>query len=480
MKNKEKKDTIGLTAKKKDFSEWYGQVLQKAELMDYTPVSGSIVIRPNAYHIWETIQKYLDGKLKALGVKNAYFPLLIPESSLMKEKKHIQGFNPEVAWVTQAGNTRLSEKLAIRPTSETIMYPLYSKWIRSHKDLPLKLNQWNNIIRWEFKHPIPFLRTREFLWQEGHSAFASEKEAEKEVRKILDIYAYVFEELLAVPVLKGRKTEREKFAGAVYTLSIETLLPNGKAIQCATTHNLGQNFSKVFDISFLDENGRKRDVWQTSWGLSTRSIGILAAIHGDDRGLVLPPKVSPVQVVIIPIIFEKNRKEIMKKAVEIKNKLKNHEVLIDDGDYSPGWKFHNWELKGIPIRIEIGPKDIAKNQAVLVRRDTGKKEAVKLSSLSKKVNSVLDDIQKNLFTKAKRFLKSSIKSVKTIEEAKKQIKNGEIAEIRWCSNDLCEQAIKAKTGAKILNIPETHNKTSGRCIVCGEKAKESVYIARSY
>jgi len=476
-----KESEEGINVKKSEnFSEWYTEVLQKAEMMDYTKVSGSIVIRPPAYFIWEKIQEYINEKIKKLGVKNAYFPLLIPESLLKKEKEHVEGFNPEVAWVTQAGDTKLSERLAIRPTSETIMYDSYKKWIRSYRDLPMKINQWNNIVRWEFKHPVPFLRTREFLWQEGHSAFGTKEEAEKEVSQILDIYESVFEELLAVPVLKGRKSEREKFAGAEYTMSVETFLPNEKAAQGATSHNLGQNFSKAFDINFLDEKGQKKYVWQTSWGLSTRSIGITVATHGDDRGLVLPPKISQIQAVIVPIIFEKNKKEIMKKALEIKNKLKGFRIHLDDRDNTSGWKFHEWELKGIPVRIEIGPNDLKKNQVILVRRDNLEKEAVKISSLQKRLGIILEDIQKSLYKKAEYFLKEHISDAQNIDEAKKFIEKGKIARVNWCETQGCEEEIKFKTnGAKTLNISEKE-KPKGNCFNCKKPAKAVAYIAKSY
>ncbi len=406
--------------------------------------------------------------------------------------------------MTHAGNTKLNERLAIRPTSETIMYPSFAKWIRSYKDLPLKLNQWNNVVRWEFKHPVPFLRTREFLWQEGHSAFASSEEAGEEVKEILDVYASVFEDLLAVPVLRGIKSDKEKFAGADYTLSVETFLPNEKAAQGATSHNLGQNFSTAFNISFLNERGHKDFVWQTSWGLSTRSIGIMIATHGDDRGLILPPKVAPIQIVIvpilfedtkvkvlkasqtielvvIPIIFEKNKKDVLKKAAEIKKQLKSFRVHLDGReDYNAGWKFHEWELKGIPIRIEIGPNDIKKRQVVLVRRDTLKKEVIKISNLDKKVHSVLEDIQKNLYRKANNFLQSHIASAKNINEAKKLIDSGKIVKADWCGTGSCEEDIKAKTnGAKTLNISEKE-KAKGKCFNCGRQAEGIVYIARSY
>ena len=476
-----KKSQEGLTVKKSNFSEWYTQVIQKAELADYTRVSGALVFRPASYFIWEKIQEYFNKRIKKLDVKNVYFPSLIPESLLKKEKEHIKGFEPEVAWVTHAGNTRLKEKLAIRPTSETLIYDSYKKWIRSYKDLPLKLNQWVNIVRWEFKHPVPFLRTREFLWQEGHSVFATEKQADEEVRQILDVYTDVYQDLLAIPVLKGKKSDKEKFAGALYTLSIETLLPNGKAIQCATSHNLGQNFSKVFGITFLDRNGKKQYAWQTSWGLSTRSIGIMVAIHGDDKGLVLPPNVASTQVVIIPIIFEKQKREILKKAREIKSKIKGYSIYLDDREeYSPGWKFNEWELKGVPIRIELGPKDIKKNQVVIVRRDTSKKEIVKISNLNKKIKTLLEDIQNNLFNNASKFLNSNIKEAKNMADFKRLIDQGKIVKVRWCGETECEDNIKFKMGgAKSLNIP-FDQKARGNCIQCGKKAELVAYFAKSY
>jgi len=477
-----KKSQEGLTVKKdENFSEWYTQVIQKADLIEYSNVSGSMVIRPNAYHIWEQIQKYFDKKIKRLGVKNAYFPLLIPEKLLKKESQHVEGFSPEVAWVTHAGDNKLKEKLAIRPTSETIMYDSYKKWIRSYKDLPLKINQWCNVIRWEFKHPVPFLRTREFLWQEGHNVFATETEVQKDTKQMLNVYEEIFQDLLAIPVLKGKKSEKEKFAGADYTLSVETIFPNGKAIQGATSHNLGQNFAKVFDISFKDKKEKKQYGWQNSWGLSTRSIGIMLAIHGDDHGLVLPPKVAPIQAVIVPIFTGENKKKILKKAKELKSKLKSYEVHLDDRDgYSPGWKFHEWELKGIPIRIEIGPKDIIKNQVVIVRRDIPKKEVVKISQLNKKVKSLLEEIQKNLFNRAEKNLKSNIVNIKTLDQLKTTIKKGKFGKANWCRTKSCEEDFKYKTnGAKTLNMP-FNEKAKGKCFNCSKQAKDIVYIGKSY
>jgi prolyl-tRNA synthetase len=477
------KESLGLTVKKsEDISEWYTQVIQKSELIEYTNVSGCYILRPSSYSIWESIQKFFDGKIKDDGVKNAYFPLLIPESLLNKEQEHVEGFTPEVAWVTEAGSSKLAERLAVRPTSETIMYPAYSKWIRSHKDLPLRLNQWNSVVRWEFRNPIPFIRSREFLWQEGHTAFASKNEADAEAKKILDFYAQVYEELLAVPVIKGRKSFKEKFAGADYSLSIETFLPSGKAVQCATSHHLGQNFSKPFEISYLDKDGKSQFVWQNSWGLTTRSIGIMVLVHGDDKGLVIPPRVASTQVVIVPIVFDDSKDKVLKKAYEIKKSLSKFSVMVDDRDYNPGWKFNEWEMKGIPVRIEIGPKDLKDNQVVLVRRDLGKKEVVKVKDLDKKVKDSLDSMQKDLFNKAKKFLEGSVVEVKDWKQFVKAVEDKKLVKALWCEEVECEEWIKDKAnGAKSLMIPFDQPKSvKGKCVQCGKDAKSYAYFAKSY
>lgn len=473
----------GITVKKnEDFSEWYTQVIQKADLIEYTDVSGCYVLKPRAYAIWEKVQEFFNKELKKRNVKNAYFPLLIPEHLLTKEKEHVEGFSPEVAWVTHGGKSKLAERLAIRPTSETIMYDSYSKWIRSHNDLPLKLNQWCNIVRWEFKNPVPFLRSREFLWQEGHTVFATKKEAEKEVYDILSVYKKIFEELYAVPVIEGIKSEKEKFAGAVFTLSVETFLPSGKGIQGATSHFLGQNFAKAFGITFLDKDSKKQYGWQNSWGFSTRSIGEMIMMHSDDKGLVLPPKIAPTQVVIVPIVFEDSKDKILAKTKEIAKQLKSFDVEIDDRDsYSPGWKFNEWEMKGVPIRIEIGPKDLAKSQAVLVRRDTGDKKVVKISEIKNVVTKLLDDIQNNLFEKAKKFIDLSIIEVKNMKELIKVIKDKKMAKAPWCNTPECEENLKDKTGgAKSLNIPFDQPKVSGKCVCCDKEAKVVALFAKSY
>jgi len=360
---------LGLTVtKEQDFSGWYTQLLQKAELIEYSDVSGCYILRPRAYYIWEKIQEYLDKKFKATGVKNTYFPLFIPESLLTKEKEHVEGFSPEVAWVTHAGETKLNERLAIRPTSETIMYAAYAKWIRSYKDLPLLLNQWNSVVRWEFRNPVPFLRSREFLWQEGHSVFATKQEADTEVRERLEIYDQCYNELLCIPTLKGRKSEKEKFAGADYSYSLEAFLPNGRAAQACTSHHLGQNFSRAFNIIYLDNEGQQQYAYQNSWGFSTRSLGIMIMIHSDNKGLILPPAVAECQAVIIPISSEEKKKDILNACKQAQKTLKHFNAFVDDREeHTPGWKYNEWELKGIPLRIEIGPRDLEKDQAVLVR-----------------------------------------------------------------------------------------------------------------
>lgn len=482
MKDKKHKDekNLGIDAEKDEFSNWYTQILLKAELIDYSPVSGCYILRPRAYAIWEKVQHYFDNLIKNDGVKNVYFPLLIPENLLNKEKEHVKGFSPEVAWVTEAGNTKLSERLAIRPTSETIMYSSFSKWIHSWRDLPLRINQWANIVRWEFKHPLPLIRSREFLWQEGHSVFALQNEADEEVYKIREFYESVFKNMYAVPVIKGRKTEKEKFAGADYTLSTEVFLPSGKAIQGATTHNLGQNFSKSFDITFLDKNEKKTYPFQTSWGLSTRSIGIAIMMHSDDKGLVLSPRVAETQIIIVPIFTEENKKVILKAAQDIKDKLKGYSVEIDISDKTPGFKFNDSELKGIPIRIELGKKDLDKNEVTIFRRDTLKKESVKIKDISDKIKKLIDDIHNNLYYKAEEFLQKSTISVNDMIKLKKTISDKKLGVAEWCGDEKCEDNIKSETGgAKIICINED-TKPKKNCVNCKKKSKYVIYVAKSY
>jgi len=477
----EKKETLGLNVKKSvNLSDWYTQVVQKAELADYSSVSGCMVLRPNSYAIWENIQKIFDSMLKKTGHKNAYFPMFIPEHLLMKEKEHVEGFAPEVAWVTHGGNTKMKERLAIRPSSETIISESYANWVRSWRDLPLLINQWCNIVRWEFKYPRPFLRTREFLWQEGHTLHATEQGADKEVMDILYMYKDLMENYLAIPVLTGKKTEKEKFAGAVYTMALEAFMPDGKALQMGTSHMLGQNFAKAFKIRFLGKDEKYHTPWQTSWGITTRLIGAIIMVHGDDKGLIIPPKIAPIHAVIIPILFDKSKEKILKKAEEIKNKLKEYNIEIDKRDeYSPGWKFHEWELKGIPLRIELGPKDLEKNQVVLVRRDTGEKEFVKTAELNKKVRQTLDEIQKDLFTKAKNFLNKNIVEVDNWNDFLKAIKAKKIPKAFFCGEKECEESIKFESDGATSRCIKS-DKESGKCVKCGKKAKYKVYFSKSY
>src|SRR3989338_1836437 len=398
----------------------------------------------------------------------------------MKEQEHIKGFTPEVAWVTKSGNTVLKEPLAIRPTSETIFYPAYSKWIRSCRDLPLRLNQWANIVRWEFKNPVPFIRSREFLWQEGHSAFETKQEAEEEVKKIQDFYEKTYKEILAIPVIKGKKTDKEKFAGADYTLTIETFLPSGKSAQSATSHLLGQNFAKAFNITYLDKSEKKQYVWQTSWGISTRSIGIAIMMHSDNKGLVLSPKVSETQVIIIPIFDKENKKEISKKVKEMEAKLKkeNIRVKVDDSDSKPGFKFNEWEMKGIPLRIEIGPKDLQKNQVVFARRDNQKKDTIKYNDITKEVKKTLEDIHKNLYNKAKKHIEENTVIAKDMNELKKAIENKKLVKATWDGEIKSEETIKEKTnGAKIICIIDEKPKSNAKCVSSGKPVKNIVYIA---
>ena len=477
-----KESQEGVTVRKdKDFSEWYTQVITKADLADYSPVSGCIIFKPYAYAIWEKIVSVVDGYIKAMGVQNAYFPLFIPEKLLNKEKAHVEGFSPEVAWVTHAGKSKLEERLAIRPTSETIMYDAYANWIRSWRDLPLRLNQWNSVVRWEFKHPVPFLRTREFLWNEGHTAFATQKEAEKECMDILRMYEKVLRDYLALYAQLGKKTEKEKFAGAEYSLSSELFMPNGKAIQGPDSHHDGQNFAKAFDIQFLDKQEKKQYVWQNTWAITTRVIGIMIAVHGDDKGLVLPPAIAPHKIVVVPIVFKKGGEIVLKKAKAISEKLKKYDVVFDDRDYSPGWKFNEWELKGIPLRIEIGPNDLKKKQVVLVRRDTGKKAFVKEGKLLTTVENILQNMQTNLYKQSQNVLKKNIVKAKAMNDLVKAIKAKKFVEAFWCGEQNCEEKIKEKAdGSKILNIPFEQPKSLGNCVCCSKKSKWQVVIAKSY
>jgi len=475
---------IGITvSKSENFSEWYTQVVIKAELADYAPVKGLIVLRPDGYSIWESIKESLDKKLKETGHRNGFLPVLIPESLLAKEKEHFEGFNPEVFWVTHSGNSEIGDRLALRPTSETLAYSLFSKWIRSWRDLPLKINFWNSALRAEIKGTKPFLRTSEFLWQEGHTVHATKDEAEKEVADILELYKKTIEEELAVPVITGKKSEKDKFVGAVYTDTLESLMPDGKALQMGTSHFLGENFSKPFDVKYLDENNVETFAWQTSWGVSWRLIGGMIMIHGDDKGLVLPPKVAPIQVVIIPIYYSNDDKEkVMQKANQIKDILSEIDlrVHLDDREQlTPGFKFNDWEMRGIPIRIEIGPKDIAKNQAVLVRRHNQTKTSIEMDSLTEKISSELKNIQKEMFDAAKKILDERVVRVSEYQQFKEELDNGKMIDCSWCGNQTCEDKIKEETGADLRVIPSDNTKAE-TCIYCKNSGTTNVLFARGY
>ena len=475
----------GITVKKNDdFSEWYTQIVIKAELADYAPVKGLIVLRPDGYSIWESLKSSLDSKLTATGHRNGFLPVLIPESLLGKEKDHFTGFNPEVFWVTHSGDGKIGDRLALRPTSETLAYTMYAKWIRSWRDLPLKINFWNSALRAEIKGTKPFLRTSEFLWQEGHTAHADKDEAEKEVTDILEIYKKTVEEELAIPVITGRKSEKEKFVGAVYTLTMESLMPDGKALQMGTTHFLGQNFSKPFEVKYADKNNVESFVWQTSWGVSWRLIGGMIMVHGDDKGLVLPPKVAPIQVVIIPIYHsDEEKKTILEKSREIELNLRsqNIRVHLDDRDQvTPGFKFNDWEMKGIPIRIELGARDIAEGKIVLARRDTGEKKDLDMHIKDSVITDELEKMHDDMFTNAKKILDDRTASTKTYDEFKSELEKGMLIKAPICDNPSCEEKIKEETGADIRVIPDDCKDSNSKCIYCDGQSKIRPLFARGY
>ncbi len=488
--------------KLEDFAEWYSETITKSEMIDYYEISGCYILRPWSYSIWEIIQRFFDDKIKEIGVENAYFPLFVSERALNKEKDHVEGFSPEVAWVTKSGDKSLENPIAIRPTSETIMYPSFAKWIRSHRDLPVKLNQWTNVVRWEFKNPTPFIRTREFLWQEGHTAHSSLEEADKQVYDILELYRQVYEDVLAVPVIPGKKTENEKFAGGYYTTTIETMIPaNGKGIQCATSHNLGQNFSKMFEISYLDIAQNSQLAWQTSWGMTTRTIGVMVMTHGDDQGLVLPPRVAPIQAILIPIITSKDNPEPIKnKLHEIAKSLKSVGVRnkVDDSDlHNPGWKFSHWELKGVPIRIEFGAKDMQKEQVTVVCRDNKEKFTCKYDEIDIKIKDYLEVIQKRMYQKAKDELLKKTGEANNYDQFIKLVSDKNMVLTPWCNIKECEEDVKKKVKdaysdkgddentaatAKTLCIPVTQKplEEGTKCFFCGKKAEVRVFWGRTY
>lgn len=482
MSKQEKEFVKEITPQSVDFSQWYVDVIRKADLADYAPVRGCMVLKPDGYSIWEKVQEGLDRRFKATGHRNAYFPLFIPESYFHREAEHVEGFAPELPWVTHVGNEPLPERLAVRPTSEAIIGEMYSRWIQSYRDLPVLLNQWANVVRWE-KVTRPFLRTTEFLWQEGHTAHRTEEEAEEEVLRMLGVYQDFVENDLAIPVIPGRKSESEKFAGAVRTFSIEALMKDGKALQAGTSHQLGQNFARAFNIQFLDADGQLKYVWTTSWGMSTRIIGAVIMVHGDDRGLVLPPKVAPTQVVIVPIAPQKERETVLSKVREVRNELADHfRVYLDDREeYTPGWKFNEYEMRGVPARLELGPRDIKNGQAVLVRRDTGEKLTAPLDGLVPAIRDLLKDIQVSMFRRAKDFIAANSHRAETIDELSAIVseKRGLIL-AGWCGSRECEATIKEKTGATNRCIPLEAPDHLPRCAVCGEKAEYTPYFARAY
>ncbi|MFA5927539.1 MAG: proline--tRNA ligase [Patescibacteria group bacterium] len=470
-----------ITKREEDYSEWYLDVIKVADLADYAPVKGCMVIKPNGYAMWEKIQQTLDKKFKETGVANAYFPLLIPESYLKREAEHVEGFAPELAVVTHAGGKKLDEPLVIRPTSETIIYEMFSRWISSYRDLPLLINQWANVVRWEMRTRL-FLRTTEFLWQEGHTAHSSEEDADKRARMMLDIYQHFCEEYLAIPVIAGQKTEAEKFAGAERTYTIEAMMQDGKALQSGTSHMLGQSFAKAFNVKYLSEEGKEEYVWLTSWGVSTRLIGGVIMAHSDDKGLVLPPKIASTQVVIIPIWTNDEEKAgVMAHVSTLLAELEKLGITakIDDRDMRPGPKFFEWEKKGIPVRVEIGPKDIASGSAVLVRRDSGEKDAVSLNGAAKQIEAVLSSIQHDLFQRALDYRTAKTKDVSTYDELANQVEAG-FARAHWCGNPKCEAKVKEETKATIRCIPFDQQKEGGQCVVCGQESSTKVIFARSY
>lgn len=501
-KEVKKESGLGLAFKKdENFGEWYSDIVVRGEMIEYYDVSGCYILRPWSYSIWESIKDFFDKEIKKMGIENTYFPLFVSEKALTKEKDHVEGFAPEVAWVTKSGDSDLEEPIAIRPTSETVMYPIFAKWIRGHRDLPLRLNQWCNVVRWEFKHPTPFIRSREFLWQEGHTAFATKEEADIEVHQILELYRRVYEELLAVPVIKGKKSEVEKFAGGLYTTTVEAFIPaTGRGVQGATSHCLGQNFAKMFEIYFEDESRERKMVWQNSWGLTTRSIGVMVMVHGDNKGLVLPPRVAPIQVVVIPVPYKgidpsdeclKVTRQLQEAGFRVKEDLRDN--------YSPGWKYSHWELKGVPLRIEIGPRDIEKEQVRVVRRDLedkaeGRSQDIPMAGLVEKIGEILDTMQKGLLEKAREERASCIAVAYKWNDFVTALNNKKMVLAPWCDEVEVEESVKARTkgeagAAKTLCMPfeqETlpmvlNTLAEGtKCFASGKPAKKWALWGRSY
>ena len=475
---KDKKLVEAITSMDVDFAQWYTDVVKKAELTDYSSVKGCMIIKPAGYAIWENIQKELDRRFKETGVENVYMPLFIPESLLEKEKDHVEGFAPEVAWVTKGGLEDLQERLCVRPTSETLFCDFYKNIIQSYRDLPKVYNQWCSVVRWE-KTTRPFLRSREFLWQEGHTAHATAEEAEARTIQMLNVYADFCEEVLAIPVIRGQKTEKEKFAGAEATYTIESLMHDGKALQSGTSHNFGDGFAKAFGIQYTDKDNKLQYVHQTSWGMTTRMIGAIIMVHGDNSGLVLPPRIAPTQVMIIPI--QQRKEGVLEKAQELKDMLSNYRVKVDDTDKSPGWKFSEQEMRGIPLRVEIGPKDIEAGQAVIVRRDNGEKCVVALTELNEKVGALLEQMQKDMLERARAHRDSHTYTATTYEEFKDTIENRPgFVKAMWCGDQACEDKIKEDTTATSRCMPFAQENLSDKCVCCGRPAKKMVYWGKAY
>ncbi len=476
---KEKEFVKNIADMHEDFPQWYTDVVLKTELVDYGPVKGTMVIRPYGYAIWEVIQRELDKRFKESGHENAYFPMLIPYSYLVKETEHVEGFAPEVALVTHVGDQELPEKLVVRPTSETIICEMYRRWVQSYRDLPVLINQWANVVRWE-KTTRPFLRTSEFLWQEGHTLHASEAEARKETLRMLNIYEEFSRNVLAIPMFTGRKSEKEKFAGAKETYSIEAMMQDGKSLQSGTSHYFGNSFAEAFDIKYLDKDGKLKAPYQTSWGVSTRLIGAVIMTHGDQRGLCLPPAIAPVQAVIIPVAMHKDG--ALDKCREVYIALKSvARVKLDDRDFTPGWKFNEYEMKGVPVRIEIGPRDIENGVATVARRDkTEEKFTIRLDDIATELPKLLADIQANMYNKALAFRDSHVKIVSDTAELKDAVDSGNFALGMWCGDRECEDKIKEITGASTRNMPFDQTPCGDKCVCCGKKATKKIYFGKAY
>ncbi len=473
------KMVTAITSMEDDFAQWYTDIVKKADLIDYSSVRGCMIIRPYGFAIWELIKEQLDARFKATGHENVYMPMFIPESLLQKEKDHVEGFAPEVAWVTHGGEEKLTDRLCVRPTSETLFCEHYANIVQSYRDLPKLYNQWCSVVRWE-KTTRPFLRSLEFLWQEGHTAHATAEDAEKETIAQLNEYADFCEKVLAIPVIKGQKTDKEKFAGAHSTYTIESLMHDGKALQSGTSHNFGDGFAKAFGIQYTDKNNQLQYVHQTSWGVSTRLIGGLIMVHSDNNGLVLPPKVAPIQAIIIPIMQKKEG--VLEKANEVKAELsKICRVRLDDSDKSPGWKYSEYEMKGVPVRVELGPRDIENGQAVLVRRDTNEKITVKLSEISNEVTSLLETIQKDLLEKAKKHRETKTSYAKNMDEFKNVLETNQgFIKAMWCGDEACENKIKEETGATSRCMPFEQEEVDDKCVCCGKPAKKMVIWGKAY